>query len=472
VEAQVSSGRAFDFDRPDRGFVRIVGQFTTPADLDLGGAAIRATAITLLERRDGLPAADLAPDLPIELAPRTRSGRVTVFETPPGRNPLVRLVVRMCVAGPELCEPLPGGGRLYDFRLEAVNVTLGSPLPCDPAHPLLMATRFVLDDGVHDAVHVESVHPWICSLLGSRVNRLDAAGAAPATADRLVDDDLVPCLPGPLPIHATVGGAVEAAADGETIVVCPGRYPERVMIQTPNLTLRARGSVRMLGFLVWRGNTPIEGFELSGTDGCGVSVEAGAALIRDNRVHDSGAGICVSSGGGHRIERNVVERNGYGISFAFSGGAVSGNLIRGNQGWGVIASECLGGSVTIQQNLVHGNGISVGDECGAVITGNTVRAAPTRGISVAGARSPTVTHNVIRHGTVGVHLERTSGATVSSNLVGFAGVGIDVLASTGAIVTGNTVARDSLVDCRWDGSGVNVLADNDCGSQSPAGAFD
>jgi len=39
-------------------------------------------------------------------------------------------------------------------------------------------------------------------------------------------------------------------------------------------------------------------------------------------------------------------------------------------------------------------------------------------------------------------------------------------------VTRNNVSRSGVVDCRWDGGGANVLGENNCGTQQPAGAFD
>ena len=71
--------------------------------------------------------------------------------------------------------------------------------------------------------------------------------AVPAAAvDRLVDDGLVPCLSGKLPLHGTISAAVAAAAPGETILVCAGKYSDNVVVPKADLTLKGQGLVRVV----------------------------------------------------------------------------------------------------------------------------------------------------------------------------------------------------------------------------------
>ena len=127
--------------------------------------------------------------------------------------------------------------------------------------------------------------------------------AVPAAAvDRLVDDNLVPCMSGPLPLHATISGAVEAASAGETIVVCAGTYTEHVAVNRDNLTLRAQGFVRLVssgtagsGLTLDAGGVTIQGFDISGYAHCGIEARTenvvGDLYIRDNHIHDNDVGI-------------------------------------------------------------------------------------------------------------------------------------------------------------------------------------
>ena len=71
-----------------------------------------------------------------------------------------------------------------------------------------------------------------------------------------------------------------------------------------------------------------------------------------------------------------------------------------------------------------------------------------------------------------VSLDNCNACTASFNGVSSSDVGIDVMHSDGTTVTRNNVSGSTTVDCRWDGSNVNALTNNNCGTQDPAGAFD
>ena len=316
--------------------------------------------------------------------------------------------------------------------------------------------------------------------------------ALPAAAlDRVVDDALVPCTGGPLPVHATIGDAVAAASDGETILVCPGTYTEPVTIDK-HLTLRAQGIVKLQspgtagsGFLVTAvgPGTRIEGFDVSGytlAPDCGIRVvfAAGADIV-DNRVHGNRVGICVQFTGNTRVLGNVAEANLLdGILVGAGTAEVSGNITRDNGGWGITAVACLGGGVAIDRNLVtrnDGGGIRADDCNGAGISHNTVRGEHhpgVHGIHVSGGEAVAVTRNLVQFWDVGVLLEFQDGCAVGFNSVSFNDVGIDVHAPPGCRIFRNNVSRSRTIDCRWDGVPHPIFSGNACGTEVPVGAWD
>ena len=323
--------------------------------------------------------------------------------------------------------------------------------------------------------------------------------AVPAAAvDRVVDDNGVTCLSG-RPLHTTIGAAVAAASPGEKILVCAGTYSENVTVNKAGLTLQGQGNARLKpgdanghGILVTASGVTIQGFDISAFSGqtfpCGVRVDAERADINDNRVHANDNGICLASGSGHRVRYNVVQDNGIGIDVRNTSGSVdvSNNTVKNNSGAGIAVTQCAAGpapAVTIDHNAVAGSAllIFVGganreDACDAtLITNNTVRggAGPHPvGIAVAFSAGAVVTRNLVQDLSTGLNLVEAVGATASFNSISFNGVGLDVLSTTGATVTRNNVSRSTIVDCRWDGNGVNVLTGNNCGTQDPPGAFD
>ena len=315
--------------------------------------------------------------------------------------------------------------------------------------------------------------------------------AVPAAAvDRVVDAAGVPCNSG-APVYTTIDAALVAALPGETILVCAGDYTveDSVQISKANLTLRAQGTVRVkggppsdspphVGFVVLAEGVTIEGFELSRFLFCAIVVGGDRADIRDNRLYASSlfdAGICVSDfTTGHRIRYNVVEGNGGGgILFRADAGEISHNTVSGNLQFGIALKGC--GSVNVHHNLVtatHLVGIDV-ESCDAVITNNTVR-----GASVAGIRlidfgiNAVASRNTVRGTGTGVLLENSFAGTVSFNSITFNDIGLDLKHSGDVTVTRNNAFRNTTIDCRWDGIETNVLTNNNCGTQQPAGAFD
>jgi hypothetical protein len=170
----VTAGRAFNFDQPQRGFVRIAGEFEWDVPLDLGSAATTVTVIAALsEDAHG----ELVSGLPVTLHPRTSSARVAVFETKPGTLPLYRLTVRTCVPSQEGC---PNSRGLdvgeYQVLFEVVNADVERPTCPEPPGPDLTVAQalLVIDDGVHVPAFVILEAVWKCIYRGGRVQMIQA----------------------------------------------------------------------------------------------------------------------------------------------------------------------------------------------------------------------------------------------------------------------------------------------------------
>ena len=317
--------------------------------------------------------------------------------------------------------------------------------------------------------------------------------AAPAAAfTRLVDDNLVPCAGGGLPIHATISAAVAAAAPGESIGVCAGTYAEFVEVATDGLVLQAVGLAKLVnpggpgsGITVLANNVRIQGFDVSGfsdSGECGIVVTGIGGDIHDNRVHHNDVGICAGFAEATRIRNNVAENNADdGIfSILVDGIQVFTNTVRNNGGFGIEAFLCdFAGGVTtdIHHNNLTGNagdGIYAVD-CPATIQNNTVRATndPSfHGIHVADTVGGVVTRNLVQNAGAGILIEGVSECTVSNNSLSFNMVGIDLFESDQCAFTKNVVTRSSVVGCQWDEVGVHTFTANACGTEIPPGAWD
>jgi len=236
--------------------------------------------------------------------------------------------------------------------------------------------------------------------------------------------------------YQTIQSAIDAASNGDTIIVRDGTYTENVdvnkslVIQSENgpgvTTVQAASpadhvfdvnasTVEITGLTV-RGATEIKmaAIDLSSVSSCRIS---------DNKVEGSYWGIRLYQSGDIRVENNTVSSNlGDGVSIASSNGnAVTGNTV----------TNCK-------------NGIYLAFSDSNRVTGNTVVNNDEWGVYLAVADSNTIRDNEIGlNGKSGVLLhDKTNNNTISSNTISsnvFDGI---VLKSASAhnVVVGNTVS--------------------------------
>ena len=96
----------------------------------------------------------------------------------------------------------------------------------------------------------------------------------------------------------TIQKAINTVPNGSTIIVMSGVYPERpvVLASKYNITLKANGVVKVLGFHISRNSgTVIDGFEITATsstylNGFGIWVQGSNCVIQNNYIHDTAWG--------------------------------------------------------------------------------------------------------------------------------------------------------------------------------------
>jgi hypothetical protein len=263
----------------------------------------------------------------------------------------------------------------------------------------------------------------------------------------------------------TIQAAVTAAPSGSTIDVCPGIYPEQVMIEAKTLTL--------VGVL-------------SGTNDAAVLVPpAGGLIMNGTRIggHAVAAQIFVQDSTGVTISHLTVDGNGnaligcntgpIGIYFKNSSGRIIDSVAR-NQildtrdqgcqvGLGIDVESSLGNpAVTVSNNSVHNyqkNGITAGGPGAGAGPAMTVTNNTVVGI---GATALIAQNGIqIGFGAIG----RVTGNTVADDIYtgpsAAAGSGILIFASSGITVSGNSVQSTQFgiatVTDRIDGPADNTM---------------
>jgi len=231
--------------------------------------------------------------------------------------------------------------------------------------------------------------------------------------------------------------AIEAAEDGDEVVVRPGTYFENLFFSGKAITVRSElGRAlttingRKTGSAAWFGmgegpDTVLRGFTLTNGSGTfdGYWGDRGGAIycfyasptIADNTIvgntaeDGEGGGIwCYASAAvitGNRIRGNAAGLRGGGIA-CYGGSAltVTGNVIRGNTArdgggvdWGLGSSGTLGNNLILENQAERGGGISCHSSSPTVL-GNTILANAAQdggGIHSAGSYCHPVVGNTI-----------------------------------------------------------------------------
>jgi hypothetical protein len=163
------------------------------------------------------------------------------------------------------------------------------------------------------------------------------AAPAAAASTLAVDDDGVQC-PG---AYTSIGAAVAAASDGETIEVCAGTYAEQVST-TLSLTFRGAAATGEGTSEV----TSVDGAFVIGGVGSTSVVEG--FTITGATATPSTAGVRLLGGGGHHISNNTIIGNSVAVSIdaqisdsGVDGVLIDANTLEGNTRGVIVAEDGL-----------------------------------------------------------------------------------------------------------------------------------
>lgn len=239
-----------------------------------------------------------------------------------------------------------------------------------------------------------------------------------------------------MPSFGTIQAAVNASASGDTVSVCPGTYPESVIV-TQEVTIRSTGGAAVttvtspgIAFDVQRSGVRIEGLTIQGA----------TAAVRADNICGLGLSSCAPPGRGSTlaIVGNVIQNSALGIGWQrkVDCAIISGNTMSANGAHIDLNQQENAPAlfVTVQSNGLFGGGGSghgmrlANLGAGLGISLNTVDGSSSAGVVLASLASGTqfLENNVRNNATDGLIMKPgTAGVRVlTNNIEDNGGVGL------------------------------------------------
>lgn len=185
--------------------------------------------------------------------------------------------------------------------------------------------------------------------------------------------------------YATIQAAVNAAADGDTVVVRPGSYRENIWISRKSITVKSEKGPQatvidgtqhssVVHFDHGAGHNPVlDGFTLTNGKhhsflfgGGGIMCQSSSPTITNNIIienhSDDGVGIYCEGDSSPVIANNIIANNKAYSTYLWETGG------------GILCAEC---SPVIKNNIIFGNEAECGSgmalfDCDAIVTNNVI----------------------------------------------------------------------------------------------------
>ena len=323
--------------------------------------------------------------------------------------------------------------------------------------------------------------------------------------------------------YSNLTEALKHSKPGDRILVRPGIYRERIVIDNPveiigdgelgdvvieatgqstvlfqatmariaNLSLRQTGEGDWFCIDISQGRLDLEGCDLTSQGIACVAIRDGAdPRLRRNRIHDGKrVGVMVYRNGQGTLEDNEIFANGAGGAQIISGGnpTLRRNRIHDGKGSGVVVAEdgrgiledndifanaqtgvaiTTAGNPTLRGNRIHdgkGAGVLVAEDGRGILEDNDIFANALSGVAIQKGGNPTLRGNHIHDGKTGGILVTTkgNGTLEDNNIFANASVGVEIREGGNPTLRRNRISQNGYEAVWVHHSGEGVFEDND-----------
>jgi nitrous oxidase accessory protein len=324
----------------------------------------------------------------------------------------------------------------------------------------------------------------------------------------------------------SIGRTIEKADQGDTILVRPGVYRERLVIDK-QITLEGQGNPVIdaggagTGIFIAVDGVEIRGFTIANSGGSlyesGIRISSSRNVIANNTCRDdqygiyllpqshgniitsnylynnTGAGLFGENAFYETISSNVIVSNDVGVQLDLSGANnITGNIIRYNREGGIVSNSFL--KNTIRNNWIKNNGVTgltLSSGGNNLITGNIIQENTGNGLRVNQSFDPGLLGNqmtiwsdseyvnfiydnqIIRNYGMGIQLFDTS-TIIRGNAIRFNANGIFLVRSRSLIFENDISGNSRGIFILWSGNstirGNSLDLNNDgIGIEGPSG---
>ncbi|MDD1742010.1 MAG: right-handed parallel beta-helix repeat-containing protein, partial [Methanotrichaceae archaeon] len=270
--------------------------------------------------------------------------------------------------------------------------------------------------------------------------------------------------------YESIGKAVAAANDGDTIYIKSGVYKEEIILDKPLKLMPLNGEKGPIiingdglgtGISINANECSIEGLTIANFTASGIEIRSNNNTIKNNIFNYDRPAILVSASDANLIEGNAIEN-------CFAGVA----LWSGSEDNNVLNNRIKGGSMSlllnyVAHNIIANNSIAESDEIGLHILNssdvevrrNQIEGAPI-GIRVFNSTKSLLINNVVRGSTFcGIYLINDTGLQVSNATISDSDRGLFTDSSSDCIVKGCTF-ENMLNSMRIVGGSKNNITEN------------